>query len=115
MLKLLFAAAVATALLSSQALADDPSTQSVTLRVDRVNYDNPAQVRAFYAHINDVARQVCIEPRDPALGFVPADWDCVNNLVAQAVAKISQPRLTALYEDQAPSRSPRGVLAGNDQ
>jgi UrcA family protein len=114
MLKLLFAATAAAALLSSQALADGVSTQTVTLRVDRVNFDNPAQVEALYAHIRVAAREACIEPPDPALPSIPADWDCVNHMVAEAVAKIGQPRLTALY-DQAPASSPRGVLAGNDQ
>lgn len=115
MLKLLFAAAAATALLSNQALADDVQTQRVTLRVDRVNFDNPIQVQALYAHIKSVARETCIDRPDPALTPVPQDWDCVNRLVADAVGKINQPRLTALYESQAPAVSPRSVLAGNDQ
>jgi UrcA family protein len=115
MLKVLFSAAAATALLSGHALAGDFVTQSVRLHVDRVNYDNPAQVQALYVHIETVARQTCIDQPDPALPHVAPDLNCVNHLVADAVGKINRPQLTAIYENLTPARSPRSVLAGNDQ
>jgi UrcA family protein len=115
MLKVLFAAAAAVTLLSSPALADDASNVSVTLRFAHVNFDDPAQVRAFYAHIQSAARQACFDERDAALMRAPRDWSCVNQVVSQAVGRIGQTQLTALYQDQSPALGPSTRLAGNDQ
>lgn len=115
MIKLLFAATAAVALLSSQALAADASSVSVKLHFGRVNYDDPAQVQAFYAYIQHAARQACFGSPDAAFALAPKDWDCVNQVVSEAVSKIGQPQLTALYENQSPAVSARTRLAGNDQ
>ena len=115
MFKLVFAATAAAALLSSQALAADGSSVSVKLHVGRVNYDDPAQVQAVYARIQDAARQACFGPSDAAFALAPKDWDCVNQVVSEAVNRIAQPQLTALYENQSPTPGPRTSLAGNDQ
>lgn len=116
MIKLLFAATAAAALLSSQTLAADASSSvSVKLHFGRVNYDDPVQVQALYAHIQHAARQACFGSPDAAFALAPKDWDCVNQVVSEAVSKVGQPQLTALYENQSPTVSPRTRLAGNDQ
>jgi UrcA family protein len=119
MLKIMSIAAVA-ALVSSQAMAGDLLTdrvQSATVRIGQTNFDNPAQVQALYARIGDVARRVCVDQAPhQVLLLDPPDRACVDHVVAEAVGKISQPRLTAVYQNQGPAAiSPRSALAGNDQ
>jgi UrcA family protein len=106
---------MAATLLSSQALAGDDSTLSVRLRLDRVNYDDPRQVQALYAHIKYAARQACVDPRDAAFMPVPTAPDCVDQVMTEVMAKIGQPRLTALYKNEGAAPTPRVGLAGNDQ
>jgi len=100
-------AAFALLLTSGSLLAAPPAdgTRSVTVDYADLDVSRPAGARALYVRIKRAARTVCapLESRD--LHRVALWRDCYEQAVADAVAEIGRPTLTALHST---SRSPAG-------
>lgn len=101
MSKLVLAAAAATAAvcLAGPALAAsglDRESPTVAVSIKGVNFNDPAQARAFYTKLQSAARYVC--ESDPNHLAVANNLDCVRRNMADAVQQLNAPRLTALLD-----------------
>jgi UrcA family protein len=118
MSRMLILAAVAAAL-SGPAMAYQLKSTAdggtvVTLSTARVDFNNQAQVKAFYTQIKRTADDFC---RIPSLSSTIArpDADCVAAAVAHAVRMANRPLLTAAYAGEAGGRDVAVHQAGNNQ
>ena len=105
---------IATAIFSALALsfaavcAADDSTNppSATVKYGDLNLSNPQGAAALYSRIVGAAHEVCrsfeIDSRNPM--FVQALNACVHKAIADAVTKVGQPELFAIYN--AKNRQP---------
>jgi UrcA family protein len=91
---------IATAILGSLALglsvvaAADPNAESRTVKFADLDMSNPAAAHVLYRRIRAAAQVVC------SYYFLPTDTDkarCVRDATADAVTKINQPALSAVY------------------
>ncbi|MBB5517803.1 UrcA family protein [Amphiplicatus metriothermophilus] len=105
MIRTSFFAIAAITALSSSALAD------VRVRFDRDALDDPAEVAALYERIEEAARKVCREARrDGVLGHYTLRG-CVKDKIAEGVAAVDSPALTAYAEGSDAER--RRLAAAN--
>ena len=119
MSKMLIVAAVAAAALSGPAMAYQLKTlpggeqvRVVTLPTTKVNFNDAAQAKAFFAQVKHAANEACVAPSLSA-NIARPDRDCVADAVRQAVQTANRPLLTAAYSGEAVSAN--RALAGNDQ
>jgi UrcA family protein len=90
--------------------ADGDQVRVVKLATDRVDFNDRAAVKAFYAKVKAAANEACARPSTSASISRP-DQDCVADAVRQAVRAADRPQLTAAYTND------RGVgvaFAGQD-
>jgi len=102
----LAAFAVCTSLIAYSASAEQKvKTQSVTYA--DLDLSKPAGIQTLYKRIKSAARHVC-GPVDQYTFVTPAASfrACFDQAVADAVAKIDRPSLTALHREE--SRTARG-------
>jgi UrcA family protein len=71
-----------------------PAAAKVTLPAD---YQNPAEVRAFYNRIKRAAYGAC-NSNVPSVEARRADDACTRKALADAVATVAKPTVTALYQ-----------------
>jgi UrcA family protein len=102
------ALAVCSVALSSGAAAADSSSKTPTLKVfyGDLNLERPEGAAALYRRLRAAADTVC----SPVDSTQP-DWlrrfeDCMRKSIADAVAKVDNPVLTAYYQ----SKNPRHAL-----
>ena len=111
--KLLRGAALsAISLVCAVAFADPPPVESHSsiVRYSGFNLDNPRDVARLYYRITAAADRVCGPRSLTGSYYKTADYDaCYADAVAQAVADVDQPSLTAYYRQRWPE--PRKVVA----
>ena len=98
-LRRLIATAILGALASGFAgvsAADDSDVRSKTVKYGDLNLSNPQGAAALYGRIVQAAYAVC-DTADIGLWSRAAVHDCINKAVADAVTKVGEPRLIAVY------------------
>lgn len=83
--------------------AADPSAASRTVKFVDLNVSNPSDAHALYMRILAAAQVVC--------SYIPFATDadkarCVRNAIADAVARIDRPELSALFNARHGNRTP---------
>jgi UrcA family protein len=94
------AAAILGALTSSLATvctAAETDAPQATVKFADLNVSNPEGAAALYARIQRAARQVCVSFDGRDLSSKAHMDACVHKSIADAVAKVGQPALFAVY------------------
>lgn len=95
------AASIASAALYADSPQIDQLQHSTSVHFSSSSFDRPRDVAAVYRSIAFAADQVC-GPR-ALTGFYytsPGYRACYAHAVAQAIARVNEPQLTAYYQDQ---------------
>jgi UrcA family protein len=94
---------IATAILGALAgcfagvsAAADSDARSMTVKYGDLDLSNPQGAATLYRRIVQAARAVC-DPADYSPWYLSAEHSCVNKAVADAVTKVGEPRLIAVY------------------
>jgi UrcA family protein len=89
----------------------DATPSSVTVRYADLNLDRPADVAKLYHRIATASHSVCGQRELPGSLQPSTAWaQCVRDAIAQAVARVDRPELSAYHERQvgrAPQRDAR--------
>ena len=92
------ALAVLSVAASAPAFAREAETGTRVLNFHNVDLNNPAAAQEFYLKLVSAAQHVC--DSDSSLPFVlEQDRACVKSTLADAVARLDKPTVTALYND----------------
>ena len=91
--------------------ADQGDAHQVTVKYGDLALTQPGAV-ALYSRIRAAAEGVCKNSEDRILSFKASQDACVHKAIADAIAKIGQPALTAVYYSKNGS-SPTVILASN--
>jgi UrcA family protein len=92
---------LACVLVTSNAVADD-QVRSETVKFADLKVDTSAGVEALYRRIYGAAQRVCGYEAGAIQG--PSIWrSCVRPTVDATIAKVNNPRLTALHTGRNPS------------
>ena len=86
-------------------------TSSITVHYADLNLDRPGDVARLYHRIAVAGHDVC-GAHEPAVALQPSTaWErCVSDAIAQAVARVDRPELSAYHQRQlgrAPQRDAR--------
>ena len=82
--------------------ADAPSTK---VRFGDLNLGTDAGVDTLYGRIKSAARQVCRESVEPGDGLAAHKyWGCYDKAIADAVSKVNNSQLTAMYQQNTHRR-----------
>jgi UrcA family protein len=94
------AALALCACLAAYGASAEPSTKSVAVSFADLDLSKAAGAQTLYKRIKAAARQVC-GPRDlyTHVGSQKQFRKCYDTAVANAVAEIDRPSLTALYKE----------------
>jgi UrcA family protein len=112
--KLLTGVALAISLGSAVAYADSPPAvgfpHSSVVRYQDLNLDRPQDVAKLYARITLAADKLC-GPRSLTGSYVKsADYaSCFTDTVAQAVARVDKPALSAYFRQRSPEPVSREI------
>ena len=111
-LRALIASAIfgALALSFSAVSAADPSTASVTVKLADLNISNPSGALVLYDRIRAAAKGAC------SYYWFKTDADearCVHEAIANAVIKVNQPTLSAVYNAKHKTSVPSTVVSQN--
>ena len=106
----LFAAAIVGAFASSFSAvsAADPSSASVTVKFADLNISSPSGALVLYERIRAAAQGAC------SYYWFKTDADearCVQNAIANAVARVNQPALSAVYNAKNKIPVPSGLVS----
>ena len=88
--------------------AADPSSASRVVRFADLNISNPSGAHVLYGRIRAAAQVVC------SYYFFATDTDkarCVRDATADAVTKINQPALSAVYNANNETSVPSGLVS----
>jgi UrcA family protein len=88
--------------------AADPSSGSRTVRFADLNISNPSDARLLYMRILAAAQVVC------SYHSFATDADkasCVHDAIADAVTKVDQPALSAVYNAKNKTRVPSSLVS----
>jgi UrcA family protein len=88
--------------------AADPSAESRTVKFADLNISNPSGAHVLYTRIRAAAQVVC------SYYFFATDTDkarCVRDVTADAVTRINQPALSAVYNANNRSSVPSGLVS----
>ena len=88
--------------------AADPSAESRTVRFADLDMSNPSSAHVLYRRIQAAAQVVC------SYHFFATDTDkarCVRDATADAVTKIDQPALSAVYSENNKTSAPRSLVS----
>jgi UrcA family protein len=96
---MLAVAALATLAVAGQAAAapSERDASAAFLSTAKVDFQDPAQVQAFYARLERVAREVC-DSRISDRSVQREDAACAREAARDAVTRLSRPLLTAAYQ-----------------
>jgi UrcA family protein len=102
------ALAVCSVALSSGAAAADPSSKTPTLKVfyGDLNLERPEGAAVLYRRLRAAADTVCSPVDSTQPDWLQRFEDCMRKSIADAVAKVDNPVLTAYYQ----SKNPRHAL-----
>jgi UrcA family protein len=115
-LRALIAAASVAALASGFATvcaAGDGDTLSVTVKYGDLNISNPKGAATLYSRLAVAARQVCGGYNISSGNFEPAGsgTDCVRKALSDAIRKVGQPELIAIYNAKHSTPLPETVAS----
>jgi UrcA family protein len=103
---------IATAILGALAFgfagvsaAADSGARSTTVKYGDLNLSDPQGAATLYRRIVKAARAVCDSSDESPWSMVAADR-CVKKAVADAVTKVGQPQLIAVYNAKNPQPLP---------
>jgi UrcA family protein len=88
--------------------AADPGAESRTIRFSDLDMSNPSSAHVLYRRIRAAAQVVC------SYQFFATDTDkarCVRDTTADAVTRINQPTLSAVYSANYKISAPRGLVS----
>ena len=88
--------------------AADPSAESRTVKFADLDISNPSGARVLYGRIRAAAQVVCSHY------FLASDTDkaqCVRDTTADAVTRINQPALSAVYNANYKTSAPRALVS----
>ncbi len=88
--------------------AADPSAESRTVKFVDLDVSNPSSAHVLYRRIRAAAQVVC------SYHFFATDTDkvrCVRDATADAVTKINQPALSAVYSANNKTSAPNGLVS----
>ena len=88
--------------------AADPSAESRTVQFADLDMSNPSSAHVLYRRIRTAAQVVC------SYHFFATDTDkarCVSDATADAVTKINQPALSAVYSANNKTSAPSGLVS----
>ena len=95
------AAALCTCLFTYGASAEQPQTASVTVSFADLDLSKAAGAQTLYKRIKAAARQVC-GSIDGYTYMKSQRWrECYQSAIADAVARVDRPSLTALHQQQS--------------
>ena len=106
----LIAAAIFGALASSFSAvsAADPSSASVTVKYADLNIASPSGALVLYGRIRAAAQSAC------SYFWFKTDADearCLQNTISNAVTKVNQPALSAVYEAKFKTSAPSTLVS----
>jgi UrcA family protein len=102
------AVALFTCLVANGASAEQPQVTQVTVGYSDLDLSKPAGAQTLYQRIKSAAAQVCGSRGHYTRLESRKLWrDCYDGAVANAVAQIDRPSLTALHKEAA-DRAARG-------
>jgi UrcA family protein len=106
----LIATAIFGALASSFSAvsAADPSSASITVKYADLNLASPSGARVLYERIRAAAQSAC------NYFWFKTDADearCLQNTIANAVTKVNQPALSAVYNAKFKTSAPTRLLS----
>jgi UrcA family protein len=107
-LRRLIATAIFGALVSGfagVAAAADSGARSMTVKYGDLDLSNSQGAATLYHRIVQAARAVC-DPSDSSRWALAAMHSCINQAVADAVTKVGQPQLIAVYNAKNPQPLP---------
>jgi UrcA family protein len=90
------------------AAAADPSAESRTVKFADLDISNPSGAHVLYRRIRAAAQVVC------SYYFFATDTDkarCVRDATADAVTKINQPALSAVYQANNKTSTPSALVS----
>jgi len=87
--------------------AADPSSASVTVKFADLNISSPSGALVLYERIRAAAQSACSD-----FWFKTADEPrCVHDAIANAVSKINQPELSAVYNAKNKASVPSSLVS----
>jgi len=99
---------VVLAATSGVAWAADPGPTSITVGFADLKASSPSGAAALYERIRTAARSAC------AYYWFKTDADearCVHDAIANAVAKVNQPALSAVYDSKNKVSAPSALVS----
>ncbi len=97
---------IACLLGAAQAVAAPAETRSETVSYRDLDLSTIEGATALYQRLKSAARHVCDEPG--TYPYALQEWrSCYNAAIADAVAKVNSPLLTALY--RGPNKQPTAI------
>lgn len=112
MRKIIAAALAASVLASAGAAAagTNPADAPAARRLSTANVDfsNPEQVKTFHQRLHRAAREACNSGYLIATQLIDADRVCTEQALAEAVAKVDRPMLTAMQQQRQQTMTARG-------
>jgi UrcA family protein len=98
----------ALALCFSAVTAADPSSASVTVKYADLDIASPSGALALYERVRAAAQSAC------SYFWFKTDADearCVHHTIANAVAKVNQPALSAVYNSKYKTSAPSPLVS----
>jgi UrcA family protein len=111
MRKIIIAALAASVFAGVGAAAAAPTVDAPATRrlsVSKVDFSNPEAVRTLHQRLHRAAREACNSGYIIATQLIDADRTCTEQALAQAVAKVDRPMLTAMQQQRQTTMTARG-------
>jgi UrcA family protein len=100
--RILAAAAVSVLSFGSAAAYADPATSSLTVRIADLNLNQPRDIARLYTRISSAADKMCGPRSVGGFNLTSSDYlSCYSDAVAQAVAHLDRPAVTAYYRERS--------------
>jgi UrcA family protein len=92
-----FSAALASSLVAVCTAADSTDAPQEAVKYGDLNVSNPQGAAVLYSRIRAAAGRVCERHDDRDLAAMQLWNSCVRKAIGDAVAKVNQPALSAIY------------------
>ena len=92
-----FSTALAWSVAAVCSASDSADAPQEAVKYGDLNVSNPQGAAVLYSRIRAAAGRVCERHDDRDLAAMPLRNSCVRKAIADAVAKVDQPALSALY------------------
>ena len=98
----------ATGLCFAAIAAGDPSSASITVKYADLDIASPSGALVLYGRIRAAAQSAC-----SYFWFKTAAYEarCVQNAIAEAVTKVNQPALSAVYDAKYKTSAPSPLVS----